>query len=442
MSSKIYYVNNKTYNNVAKNSCLEDPMKQECFKYSDHLPIIKTITIENIPFNIASYNVLFQKEIDMNTHKNIVLQDYQGYLGTNFKYLTQMPPTVRINGIMKTIYDLFRVYNIDILGLQEFNINDLQQLKNTLYKVCCTVDDLGYIIPSDISTYYTCTKNDENILTQKGLNDIQIVVYRKSRLRYNPSLSKLTYYYTTTNGKKYNKINRRILDISFSIIELLKYNRDDEFRFINTHVFENQTFVLSQYIYNIKKPTFYTCKPYYIVVVGDMETEVRPVILGTAKDTTTILGITGATGIKGSTGQTGVTGSTGTTGATGPSGPCNLTYYGATGFIVDIGPDATLPVIGVNNKTVQSCDYGLSDIVSTPGVTGGTPPYTQYQPNTLSAVSLDGNVYNSYFQFTGSPDKNQVLMVPGTGKPKDLGYTTINKNGYAVYNDHIWFRIT
>lgn len=439
MNKKVYYVVNTTYNNVVNTSCTEDPNKQQCFKYSNHLPIIKNLTIENIPFVVASFNVLFQRNITDNTHIKKIQQDYKGYFGVNFKYLALMPEQVRIDGIMKTIYDLFRLYNVDILGLQEFNINDLPQLRSTLYKICCTVDDLDYIIPNEISNYYSCTKNDEDTLTKAGLNDLQIVVYRKSKLRYNNKMSKVTYYQNRDkNGIVYNKINRRILDISFSIKELLPYNRDQEFRFINTHVYQNQTYVLDQYIYDIPKPTFYTCKQYYVVVVGDMETEKRPVIQYSPGDTSSILGVSGATGtILKTPGVTGII----NTGPSGASGPCNQSYYGPTGFMAAIGPESTLPVIGAKSGVTGSCDYGIFTVVSTPGSVGATGAYTAKQPNILSLISGNAIAYNTYAQLSGTPDKNAAFMVPGDKKAEDLRYTTINKDGNAAYYDHIWFRI-
>lgn len=217
----------------------------ECFSYSDHLPVVRKIKIDGIDVKFASFNVLYQDYLNK--------QKGPGqHISTYYHHLTNMKISDRQKGIIDIIENLFDKHNIDILGLQEFD----NTLKNNI-----TLPFVNYI---DLQYIPGFGKNPTNKLSiTDDTTDWQAVFYNNKKIDFNQPKSHLTYYYEKGNIK----INKRIVNISFS----LKNNPDNEFRFINTHTQFNDWQRLTDYVNNIKKPKNYK-KPYYIIVVGDMNT--------------------------------------------------------------------------------------------------------------------------------------------------------------------------
>jgi len=226
-------------------------MNNQCFRYSDHLPV--TMSIGGLKF--GSWNVLFQKWLIMNSGPK-----GDGHITKYFNQLATMDKTTRKTGILLTIYDLLKVQNISVLGLQEFDPSYLDDLKQLLYHL----GNYEIVLPSDLNGY---DKANENTLTSKDSNDLQIVIYHRAVIIHNVQKSHMEYYVNSSDGSK--KIAKRIMNLSLSDADNVV-----EFRFINTHVLFMQMKQLVTYINNIKKPS--TQKELYVIVVGDMNQTERP----------------------------------------------------------------------------------------------------------------------------------------------------------------------
>lgn len=241
--SKDTNLKNKLISNQSGGLNCADPNEViNCFKFSDHMPVFKTININNYPINVASYNVLFDKWLTYNIHSSLNKNDFGGHITKYFKHLANMDTTLRRYGVIFTIFELFRHYKVDVIGIQEFNpvfINDLN-----------IIPDIGIIKPSDINGY---NSNEEINLLNSGSNDWQIVIYNKHKLTLGNG-SHLSYYYEKPLKfdpygitKRLPKINKRIMNIDFLINDT-----QETFRFINTHVLFNAIDDLVTYVKGIK----------------------------------------------------------------------------------------------------------------------------------------------------------------------------------------------
>lgn len=220
------------------------------FKYSDHLPAMKKFIINNQILCISTWNVLFEKWLQMNIGPN-----GDGHIAKYFNHLTTMDFNNRKNGILSTICELLKF--VDVLALQEFDGTHLNELNQELKKL----GNFQIILPSMINGF---DNDQETALTAKGSNDLQLVIYNATKLKHNLASSHLEYYRNKDASKK---INKRIMNISFSVSNM-------EFRFINTHVQFMAIDQLTTYIGNIKKGL----QQQYnlpIIVVGDMNQENR-----------------------------------------------------------------------------------------------------------------------------------------------------------------------
>jgi hypothetical protein len=276
------------------------------FKYSDHLPIIKTINIEGHPIKVASFNVLYFPWLLTNINSAQNVKDYTGHIGKYYPQLFTHPTWTNHQGQPITIYDteermlsknegireiirnLFKIHKVDILGIQEFDPSEIDYLKQLLRDPSVSYE---IIIPSDSNGY---NQIEEDKITNQppyilsihlkefkfSKNDLQIVIYNPRKVTHNQTKSHLLYYNswkTTPTGDCLQKLNqikptKRIMNISFSIGAGMRLMKDQEFRFINTHVQFCDQQTLVDYVKNIKKPQDYIQqnKPYYIIIVGDI----------------------------------------------------------------------------------------------------------------------------------------------------------------------------
>ncbi|AYV77050.1 MAG: hypothetical protein Barrevirus9_19 [Barrevirus sp.] len=226
-----------------------DQPENDPFKYSDHLP---TITIIK-GLRFGTWNVLYQKWLKMNI---------DGHIGKFFSNLVTMVPDMRSFGIIFTIYDLLVLQKLDVLALQEFDLTNLEKLKQMLVHL----GNYELILPEDLTGY---VKVQEDELHSQGNNDLQLVIYCKDTIKHNTEVSHLEYFVHSETGTK--KISKRIMNLSFSAKEI---DSVSEFRFINTHVLFLEIRQLIKYVNAVKKPD--NQKELNIIIAGDMNQEERP----------------------------------------------------------------------------------------------------------------------------------------------------------------------
>jgi len=235
------------------------------FTCSDHLPVIREISINGQNIRFGSWNTLYQKWLINNARSD-------QHIGKYFPHLATMSQNVREGYILTIIKNLFEKHDVHIMGLQELNPNEINKLKSALHPfgILC-------IVPQDLQQWKT---KEETNLSSNGNNDLQVVLYNSRKFTYDLNKSHMTYYHVWNVNKtqpqcnityppescftstQQEKINKRIMNISFSI-------NNKEFRFINTHVIYGGTRELIDYVNSIKIPQNYSGQ-YDIVVVGDM----------------------------------------------------------------------------------------------------------------------------------------------------------------------------
>lgn len=207
----------------------------DCFQFSDHLPVIRDLEIEGTTLRFASWNVLFQ------TYLNYFI-DPTKHIGKYFPHLipTNMSEQNRMMEVFNIIVDLLKKYKVDILGLQEFDKNKVQDLQTKLDN-----NGLNYI--------KIITSDDLNInksSTYKKLNpqsqDVQIILYNSNKVKHNVNKSHIYEAYTKINTQQ-SSPNKRILNTSFTINN--HTNQSQEFRVVNTHVEFKRIDDLNAYIF-------------------------------------------------------------------------------------------------------------------------------------------------------------------------------------------------
>ncbi|ARF11403.1 hypothetical protein Klosneuvirus_1_260 [Klosneuvirus KNV1] len=261
--------------------------RSDIFTCSDHLPVVRDINIHGKNIRCGSWNTLYQQyligftssgnkgyypfdaTVDYSQLKPAKRKDgtimkfdpkkydYGGHIGKYYYHLTdnhinltsdfgkgihvygQMAVSQRMRLVLDTIIKLIINFNVDILGLQEFDKNYKNQLKNDIRKY-------GY-------DTIECLYQNQTEQTKK---DYQIIVYNTNKINIFKSECKNLYEHNQKGTQ----------EVIFNII-----NTPIQFMFINTHVNFNGNTLLNHELYQLK-----TNQKLSIIVVGDMNIHDNP----------------------------------------------------------------------------------------------------------------------------------------------------------------------
>jgi len=222
------------------------------FLFSDHAPVRKTIKIGPTSLTVASWNVLFEKWLTMNIHsKNRETGqtiEQGGHIGKYYPHIATAIPYERNAEVQIQTLKLLKYSNLDLMGIQEFDNNELSNVKKMVG------DDYTIITAEDLKGYLETVEAERAV---KGNNDQQLIIYNNKTLKADLKQSEVIYYGA-------DKPNKRILSVLFESIK-----DGTIFRFENTHVEYGKMNVLVEHVEKLDQTP--------LIVVGDMnQAEVPP----------------------------------------------------------------------------------------------------------------------------------------------------------------------